>query len=156
MARNSNVLTYSSYSKLGGLEGAIAKRADEVVDGIPSAVPALPSVLRALATMSMTNENVPVSRPAYLATFGSEGPARQLVDALIDARLLIADQADTAPVVRLAHEALIGRWQRAKEQLVADRRDLETRALIEDQFRRYRNEQDPGRRLLRNRISQML
>ena len=39
--------------------------------------------------------------------------------------------------VRLAHEALISRWKRAKDQLTADRRDLETRAIIERQHARW-------------------
>jgi hypothetical protein len=35
--------------------------------------------------------------------------------------------------VRLAHEALISRWTRARDQLINDRRDLETRELVERQ-----------------------
>lgn len=150
-ARGASVLSHSSYAALGGLEGAIAKRADEIVDGLPAAArAALPRVLRALATMSTTNEQTPVSRSAPLSTFVEGNPARQLVDALIAARLLVADQSGAAATVRLAHEALIGRWRRAADQLAADRRDLETRALVEEQFKRWRNQRRSARRLLRN------
>jgi tetratricopeptide (TPR) repeat protein len=148
--RGAHILSHSCYAALGGLEGAIAKRADEVVDDLPAAAAAeLPRVLRALATMSTTDENVPVSRSAPLSRFVEGGPARQLADALIAARLLVADQSGATPTVRLVHEALIGRWRRASNQLAADRRDLEIRAMVEDQFRRWRHEQG-AQRLLRN------
>jgi tetratricopeptide (TPR) repeat protein len=54
--------------------------------------------------------------------------------------------------VRLAHEALIDRWDRARLQLAADRRDLETRALIEQQQVRWMRTRGRGRNklLLRN------
>ena len=52
-ARGATVLTHASYEALGGLEGAIAKRADEIVGGLPAAAQAaLPRVLRALTTVT--------------------------------------------------------------------------------------------------------
>ncbi len=150
-ARGSRVLTHASYAALGGLEGAIAKRADEVVDSLPvEASGALPFVLRMLATSTAANDFVPVSRAAPLASFPEGSPAWELVDALIKARLVVADESGAAPTARLAHEALIGRWRRAREQLAADRRDIETRAIVDDQFNRWRAESRPARRLLRN------
>ena len=150
-ARGASVLTHASYQALGGLEGAIAKRAEEVVDSLPDAAKAaLPRVLRALATVTAANDHVPVSRSTPLSTFGEGTPARQLVDALIAARLLVADESAAVPTVRLAHEALIGRWQRARDQLTADRRDLETRAEVEDQFKRWREARGSSQLLLRN------
>ena len=98
----------------------------------------------------MENIEAPVSRSSRLANFAEGSPARQMVNALIAARLLVADQSGAEPTVRLAHEALIGRWGRAKEQLAADRRDLEIRTLVEEQFKRWRNEHYPARRLLQN------
>jgi hypothetical protein len=71
-------------------------------------------------------------------------PARILVDAFVSARLLVAGgESGAASTVRLAHEALIGRWQRARDQLDADRRDLETRTMVEREFVRW--EQARGR-----------
>jgi tetratricopeptide (TPR) repeat protein len=60
-----------------------------------------------------------------------------VVDALTAARLLVATGDRTGPTVRLAHEALISSWGRAREQLTADRRDLETRTIVEQQRARY-------------------
>ncbi len=149
-SRGEHILSHSCYAALGGLEGAIAKRADEVVNGLPAAAAAeLPRVLRALATISTTDEHVAVSRAAPLSSFPEGGAARQLVDALIAARLLVADQGGAEPTVRLVHEALISRWRRASDQLAADRRDLEIRAMVEDQFKRWRQGQG-AQGLLRN------
>ena len=141
---------HASYEALGGLEGAIANRADEIVGGLPAAAQAaLPRVLRALTTVSGAADQAPVARSAPLESFAEGSPARMLVDALIAARLLVAaSEGGAPPTVRLAHEALISRWQRARDQLAADRRDLETRTLVERQLGRWSQARGRARRLL--------
>jgi WD40 repeat protein len=149
-ARGEAVLTHASYEALGGLEGAIAKRADDIVAGLPAAAQvALPQVLRALTTVTGPADQVPVGRSAPLESFADGSPARILVDAFIAARLLVAaSEGGAPPTVRLAHEALISRWQRARDQLAADRRDLETRTLVERQFGRWNQARGRARGLL--------
>jgi WD40 repeat protein/energy-coupling factor transporter ATP-binding protein EcfA2 len=137
--RGEPILTYTAYEALGGLEGAIAKRADQTVSSLPPAVQAkLPRVLRALTTVAGTAGQAPVGRLAALGQFEANSPERMLIDRFITARLLVAAGADSGPpTVRLAHEALINGWQTAHEQLAVDRRDLETRTLIERQYARW-------------------
>jgi hypothetical protein len=141
LARNETVLTHASYEKLGGLEGAITKRADEIIADLPAAAQAtLPRVLRALTTVAETSDGAPVARPLRLDSFAERGPERTLVDAFVTARLLVAtagDGSDASPTVRLAHESLIGRWERARNRLSADRRDLQIRSVIERQYARW-------------------
>jgi WD40 repeat protein len=153
-SRGSTVLTHASYEALGGLEGAIANRADEIMAGLSApAQAALPRVLRALTTVTGTTDHMPVARSASLESFAAGSPARTLIDAFIAARLLVAaSESGSSATVRLAHEALISRWQRARDQLVADRRDLETRTFIERQFERWSQAPGGARRqlLLRN------
>jgi WD40 repeat protein len=133
------ILTYRAYESLGGLEGAIANRAETVVAALsPTAQAALPRVLRALTTSGAGADAEPVSRPVPLGSFAPGTEVRAVVDALIGARLLVASDAGQEPTVRLAHEALLARWERAREQLAADRRDIETRSSIERQFERWR------------------
>ena len=152
--RGSAALTHASYEALGGLEGAIANRADEIMAGLPApAQAALPRVVRALTTVTGTADQSPVARSASLDSFAAGSPARTLIDAFIAARLLVAaSEGGAAATVRLAHEALISRWQRARDQLAADRRDLETRTLVERQFERWSQASGGARRqlLLRN------
>ena len=65
--RERRLLTFAAYRALGGLEGAIARRADEVVDALPPDIQeALPAVLRALTTVRLGDETV-TARPALLA-----------------------------------------------------------------------------------------
>jgi WD40 repeat protein len=144
------VLTHAGYEALGGLAGAIAKRADEVVAGMPAAAQAaLPRVLRALTTVSDVAEQVPVARAAPLDGFPQGSPARTLIDAFIAARLLVAtDESNAGASAHLAHEALISRWRRARDQLAADRRDLQTRTLVERQCGRWSQARGGARRLL--------
>ena len=147
------VLTFGSYEALGGLKGAIAKRADEIVAALPEAAQrALPRLLRALTTTSDGADPASLARPAPLADFPPGAAARALVDALVAARLLVAADEGEVPTVRLAHEALISHWRRARVQLAEDRRDIETRKLIENQHRRWETAADAAKpsRLLRD------
>jgi len=64
--RERRMLTFAAYRALGGLEGAIARRADEVVDALlPNVQNALPAVLRALTTVRLGDEAFTAS-PASL------------------------------------------------------------------------------------------
>ena len=148
--RDETALTHASYEMLGGLEGAIAKRADEVMATLPAAAQAaLPRVLRALTTIAGAAEQVSVSRSAPLGSFPPGNPARTLIDALIAARLLVAaDESGVGATVRLAHEALISRWRWARDQVAIDRRDLETRTLVERQLKRWSDASGRERSLL--------
>ena len=149
-ARGEAVLRHASYAALGGLQGAIAKRAEEIVAGLPAPAQAvLPRVLRALATVSDAAGQAPVARAVRLDDLADGGPARIFVDAFISARLLVATSQGGGPAtVRLAHEALISRWQRTRDQLAADRHDLETRTAVEREFGRWRQARGSARRLL--------
>jgi WD40 repeat protein len=136
--RQSNELTYECYESLGKLKGAITQRADAIVNALPmDAQAALPRVLRALATVSSGIDEMPVGRAAPLDSFVEGSPARILINALIAARLLVASTERDRATVRLAHEALVSRWKRAFDQLTLDRRDLETRTLVEAQYERW-------------------
>jgi formylglycine-generating enzyme required for sulfatase activity len=83
--------------------------------------------------------------------FPPGSPARALVDAFLDpsARLLVADEdaGSTAegPQVRVAHEALLSHWPRAKAQIAADRRDLELLGRLESEARRRRTAEKRNR-----------
>ena len=136
--RERRLLTFAAYRALGGLEGAIARRADEVIDALPPEIQdALPAVLRALTTVRLGDE-VTTVRPAPLADVANTPAKSALVDALIAARLLVSDEnAEGQAVVRPAHEALLSRWPRARDIVNANRNFLETRARIQADARRW-------------------
>ena len=130
--RERRLLTFAAYRALGGLEGAIARRADEVVDALPPDIQdALPAVLRALTTVRLGDEAI-TAGPASLADVAGTPAQAALVDALIAARLLVSDEdAEGHAVIRVAHEALLSRWPRARDIVNANRDFLETRARIQ-------------------------
>ena len=70
--RERRVLTFAQYRALGGLEGAIARRADEVVEALPPEIQeALPAVLRALTTVRPGDEKV-TARPGLLGEVAAD------------------------------------------------------------------------------------
>ena len=129
--RERRILTFAAYQALGGLEGAIARRADEVVDALPPDIQEeLPVVLRALTTVRPGDEAV-AARPALRAEVTGTPQRLALVEALVAARLLVSDEDAAGHVfVRVAHEALLSRWPRAGDIVNANRSFLETRARL--------------------------
>ncbi len=142
--RSGNVLTLQAYRDLGGMEGALAQRADEVFAGMPpEARSALGHVFRQLVAIGGDDGETPTRKPAPLESFelrqagdgalaqGTRSPARQLVDAFVDARLLTAKRTDAGmPVVEVTHEALLSRWQPLVDWLQTDRELLRIRGRV--------------------------
>jgi formylglycine-generating enzyme required for sulfatase activity len=132
------MLTFAAYDDLGGIEGAIGRRAEEVFRDQPEAMRGeFVALLRAL--VSVTGDTA-TSRATPLAQFPEGSPGRGLVDAFLDpqARLLVAEGDSGAAQLRLAHEALLTHWLRARDQIAADARDLELRGRLEEEAERWR------------------
>ena len=130
----SATLSYGSMRGLGGLQGAIAMRAEAAFAALPPSVQtALPKVLRALVTVSRSGAE-PTAREAPMTRFAEDSDERRIVDALLhpQMRLLVAEGDGDSARVRLAHEAMITHWDRAKRQIAQDLDDLRTRAVVEE------------------------
>jgi hypothetical protein len=131
------VLTFAAYEALGGVEKTLATRAEEAFGQLPrEAQAAFPTVLRALVTVQPGGEAKFTARTAPLDAFPEGSPERTLIDAFQkpDERLLVIDAERR---MRVAHEALFTHWQRASDQLSADRRALEVRAMLEQDAERW-------------------
>jgi len=77
-------LTFTAYEELGGLEGAIGRRAEEVFQAQSEAVRnELVRLLRALVTVRGTTAT---ARAAALSLFAAGSPRRALADAFLDPR----------------------------------------------------------------------
>lgn len=136
--RKGSTLTSATYAALGGLQGAMAMRAEATVESLPvDAQAAVPRVLRALVTIAGSGEHAIVARTLAREQFAEGSPTRAVVEAFTAERLVVAAQDNAVPTVRLAHEALISHWPRARQQFATDRRDLETRTLVEQQQARW-------------------
>jgi WD40 repeat protein/tetratricopeptide (TPR) repeat protein len=106
------LLTLAAYHDLGGLEGAIGRRAESVFTALTEeAKAAFDQVWRQLVTLSDGSQ--PVRRRAEFSALTASPGAPQLVDALVAARLLTVDQQpDGERTVSVAHEALLRHWPR--------------------------------------------
>jgi eukaryotic-like serine/threonine-protein kinase len=145
-----DVLAWSAYEDLGGLEGAIGRRAESLLGELPAAQQeALPRLLPRLVTLA-DDDASPTSR--WIAASELNDPQEQaLVRAFVDARLLVADLAgglngavkngmnggtnggtngdarDGVSGYRVAHEALLRRWPRVTAWVAQHRASLAAR-----------------------------
>jgi hypothetical protein len=111
-------LTYDAYMAIGGVAGAIGKRAETTFTGLMLADKdyLLQRVFRELVTV---NEHGTATRQrASQGRFGEQ--ELELVRTLTDARLLVMDESQ----VEVAHEALFRSWERLKDWIAEVQEDL--------------------------------
>jgi eukaryotic-like serine/threonine-protein kinase len=104
--RDRRLLTAAAYREMGGVGGAFAGHADQVVAGMPAAQRML---LRAVVTRLVTPDGTRaiVERRELLAL----GPGVQTVlDRLVEARLIQVAPDQDEPSVEIVHEMLITEW----------------------------------------------
>ena len=144
-----DVLTFRAYEELGGVEGALVQRAEAVLAGVsPRAQQALPAVLRELVTFAHDDDSKALRRIAPRTAF-DDPAASELVDAMVDARLLVTaldDQGRAA--ISLAHEALLEFWPRLRDWREQDRELLLVHARLSAATRAWDREGRSGDFLL--------
>jgi Sulfatase-modifying factor enzyme 1 len=103
-------LNHAAYDAFGGVGGAIGRRADSAFQRLPPGVQAeLGHVFRDL--VEIDERGVATRRRALLQRVAASNEARALVNALTDARLLVASDGEVGgSVVEVAHEALFRSW----------------------------------------------
>ncbi|MCW1887509.1 hypothetical protein OKA04_22425 [Luteolibacter flavescens] len=124
--RRENVLAWAAYEELGGLAGAIARRAQETYDALPSETrrEAAKQIFGELVTLDAAHEGPATRRRAKLADLREVHPgAPAFLTAFIEAKLLVTGSEHDTATVTLAHEALITHWP-VLRQWIEDHRDL--------------------------------
>lgn len=117
-SRHDRRLTFADYEALGGVQGAIGKRAEQTFQKLPleDKETLLGRVFRELVEVdergTATRQRAPQGR------FGEQELA--LVQAFTTARLLVMDETD----VEVAHEALFRSWTRLKDWITEAQEDL--------------------------------
>jgi tetratricopeptide (TPR) repeat protein len=138
-------LTLAAERELGGLAGVIERAGETALAQLAeSEIGALPRLLRRLAAIggaaagdpggssnTITIRTVPRNRAV-----DSDASAR-LVEALLDARLLLTSGEGAAAGIRLAHERVLSDWQRARELVAANAEFFRVRSEIEEAERRW-------------------
>jgi WD40 repeat protein len=116
--RESGSLTREAYSRIGGVGGALAQHAESTLERIGAArVSIVREVFRNLVTSQGTRAARDVGE--LLSVFEDREPAREVLRALIDARLLTSfevcpEEGDTEPRrrIEIIHESLLTAWPR--------------------------------------------
>ncbi|MEW5738970.1 MAG: AAA family ATPase [Myxococcota bacterium] len=148
------VLTFEAHDALGGVSGAIGRRAEAVLSGLPTEVQAtLPRVLRRLVMVEADGRIA--ARPSPQSSFSPGSADERLVTSLVAARLLVAEGDGRSARVRVTHEALLTRWDRARQELDTVRERLAARQRLEEAHALWLSHQQSadlllseGRRLL--------
>ncbi len=128
--RPPGILTLEACRALGGIEGAVGRRAEEVFLSLPDGVrAALPVVLRAVSDVDAEGGVRRCWVPEE--ALGADGQAARLAAALVEARLLVRDAGrGGGAVVSVAHESLFHAWPRAAEWCADNAEFLRLRARV--------------------------
>lgn len=122
-------LSFAVYEQLGGIDGAIGARAEQLLTSLtPLQSAALPQVLSLLVQVA-EDELAVTARPAPWSALASPA-AEELVKALVDARLFTSSLHAGSAVFGLAHEALLRRWPRVVAWVDSHRQSLQVRTRI--------------------------
>ncbi|MDX6373904.1 MAG: hypothetical protein QOD98_2892 [Nocardioidaceae bacterium] len=118
-------LTHAEYDAIGGVKGAIASRAGEVATGGRTEAQVAEAILH---LVSVTDET-PHKR---LAPAGDVPPEhREILDDLVDARLVVINEVNGQQVYAPAHESLFSAWPPLVELIERRRDDLLLRSRLE-------------------------
>ena len=125
--RVSNLMLQSVHQDLGGLTGAVAARADRIVDaGGDLDEVVTRRVFGRLVTFGEGTEAT--RRRALRSEFADNHETGRVIDQFVAARLLTSGRDDSTrePTIEVAHEALLRDWPRLSGWLDEDRDDLRT------------------------------
>ena len=121
--KRQRLLTTSSYHAIGGISGALATHADEVIASMNANAQRLAQrIFRKLVTPERTRAIVELTELHELG--GDRDELTRVIDQLVAARLLVVQtRADTGGSVELVHESLIEKWPMLRRWLDEDQED---------------------------------
>jgi WD40 repeat protein/serine/threonine protein kinase len=158
--RTGNLLTVNAYNTLGGVRGALAKRADELYLRLnETQQEAARQVFLRLITLGEGTEDT--RRRAPLSEIRALQHDDDVLDSVLDhlgwARLLTFDRdpVTRTPTVEVTHEALIREWQRLRHWLDESRNDVRMQLSLANLSREWEDaEQDASFLLKGSRLHQ--
>lgn len=134
--RTNNMLTLESYRSMGGLKGALSRRAEDLYAALdPKEQTAAHQVLLRLVSITdggaeWSRRRVPASE---IVSLDVDLVAVQTVIEVFTAhRLLTVDRdlVSASPTVEVAHEALLTEWPRLREWIAESREDVKRHAAL--------------------------
>jgi hypothetical protein len=128
-----HAISIAAFNTFGGVKGAIQKRAEAVLQGLKTID--LDTVLPKLFTylVEVNEQEIATRRRAPQSLL--QGDEKKVAHALTEARLLVTSAGeDQQPIIEVAHEAVLGGWDRLRQWILdhavalRNRRDLEQAA----------------------------
>ncbi|SEG26805.1 WD40 repeat [Thermomonospora echinospora] len=121
-------VTLERYRALGGVAGALSRQADQVMtelrdEGDADAVFAVLLKFVTVEGQEATRRRVPLA--------DLSAGERRVVDAFVDARLLVTDADNGQPYAHVAHEALFRQWPPLRQEVETRAEQLRQRAELE-------------------------
>ena len=111
--RARGLIPAAALEALGGVSGALARYADGVIDQLlPDQQVAARRMLMRLVTVDGTR-----ARRSEVELLGHEPASRAALEALIQARLVVARRSEEGTTFDIAHEALLAGWARLAQWL---------------------------------------
>jgi len=152
--REGNLITHSTYRDLGGVLGALARRAEEIYQELDSAQrEATRQIFLRLVTLGEGTEDT--RRRALQTELTAVSPRTGFIQGVIDKfaryRLVTLDRDPTTrtPTVEVAHEALIREWRRLRDWLDESRADVRLQRFLAAAAQEWENAKRENSFLLR-------
>ncbi|HZU03808.1 MAG TPA: hypothetical protein VFA10_29355, partial [Ktedonobacteraceae bacterium] len=153
--RKEHLLTLQAYRQIGGVKGALAKRAEDTYLALPSEEhrQLARSLFLRLVDPGSTEQDTTRRRAALaefsLATSRETEVAHQVAAAFLEARLLTTDERAGMPTIEVSHEALIREWTRLSDWLRQSRGDIRLQQTISADAAEWMHHGKPVDRLYR-------
>ena len=142
-------LTQASYVDMGGIGGALAAHADQTLNEIAPAQQRLARlVFQRLVTPDATRAICEVSE--LLALTDQRAAMQNVIDKLVDSRLVTIDTASETPTLEIVHEALISSWPALARWIESGREDLAFLAQLRTAAKQWHDKDRPGGMLWRD------
>jgi hypothetical protein len=156
--RNGREFTVEAYEAIGGVVGAIATKANDVLSGSDEEVrSAFDTVFAEL--VHLERERPPTRRRAAVSTFSSNQAAQKLIDALAgqECRVLVTSGTGQEAIVEVAHEKLFTAWPKLKQWIDESGEALREIEHAEEEAGRWQKEGDNPQELwLESRAKKVL
>ena len=136
LQRKDNTLLVSTYKQLGGIEGAIGHKAEQLFQHMPAKVQtALDRVLPLIITLA-NDGNTLTSRTALWSELTNDNE-KQFATLMVENRLFVSHLYQDKACFKVAHEAVLRRWQRVQTWQQQHQSSLVSKNRLEQQTQQW-------------------
>lgn len=139
--RKGRMFTSEAYERIGGVVGAIERKANEVLSSLDDEVRgAFDAVFTEL--VHIDRERPPTRRRAAMSVFNSNQAAMKLIEALAgpDCRVLVVSGSGHEAILEVAHEKLFMAWPKLQQWISESGEALREIDHAEEEARRWQKE----------------